>query len=180
MTPSSSARFALVALLALVVQVGVLDQIVVLGAHPDVMIVLAASAGLVLGAERGATLGFFLGLVADLVLPSPYGLSALAYVFIAFGAGLLRQLPGDRDTRGVQAAACVAVSALGTVLYALLGGLIGQSGMLSGQLVYVTLVVTLGSVVLAVPSLATMRWVQRATERGEATYPVPSGGSAAR
>jgi rod shape-determining protein MreD len=179
-TPKVWGRVALVALVALLAQVGVLDQIVVLGAHPDVMVVLAGAAGAVGGPSRGAMIGFVLGLVADLVVPTTYGLSSLTFVLVGFAAGLVRSLPGDRDGRSVQVATCVAASAVGTLLYALLGALLGQSVSLGQQVVYATLVVTVGAVVLGVVASGVMRWALRGADRGEPAHPVPSGGSATR
>ena len=47
------------------------------GVHPDIMVLLPILAGLVGGPARGASMGFASGLVADLFLPTPFGLSAL-------------------------------------------------------------------------------------------------------
>ncbi|HVC24702.1 MAG TPA: rod shape-determining protein MreD [Acidimicrobiales bacterium] len=177
---ASWSRLALVALVGLVLQVAVFDQIVVHGAHPDVLVLLAAAAGAVAGSARGATIGFVVGLVADLVLPTPYGLSALAFVLVGFAAGLVRTLPGDRDGRGVQVATCVAGGTAGTLLYAVLGDLLGQPGMLDRQGAVVVLVVTAGAFVLAAPCVGSLRWVMGAADRTLEGHPMPSGGSATR
>jgi rod shape-determining protein MreD len=180
MTVSHWARLALVVLTALLFQVAVLDQIVVLGAHPDVMIVLAGAAGAVCGSSRGAVIGFVLGLAADLVLPTLFGLSVLDFVLVGFGAGLVRSLPGDRDGRSMQVATCLLAAALGTILYAILGDIAGQPGMLERQTIVTTLVVTLGAIVLAVPAIGALRWVVRGADRVAVGRAVPSAGSAAR
>jgi rod shape-determining protein MreD len=173
-------RFALVALVALVVQVAILDQIELIGAHPDVMIVLVGAAGAIGGPVRGAMLGFVLGLVADLVLPTPYGLSSLTFVLVGFAAGLVRSLPGDRDGRSAQAVTTVAAAALGTMLYAAIGELVGQSGMLSREAVFAMLIVTLGAIVIAVPADAAIRWVLSGADRAVSGHSMPAGGSATR
>ena len=82
------ARLALIAFGAIIVQVGLLNQVVVSGAHADVFLLLAISAGLVAGPQRGAAMAFVLGLVADVFVPTPYGLSSLCYVLVAFAVGL--------------------------------------------------------------------------------------------
>lgn len=173
-------RLAAVAVLALVVQVAILDQIVLHGAHPDVFVLLAAAAGAVAGSQRGAMIGFVIGLVADAVLPSPYGLSALTFVLVAFAAGLVRNLPGDRDTRGLQVATCVAGGAGGTVCFEALGDLLGQPGMLDRQGAVVVLVVTAGALVLAIPAVEALRFVMRGADRAATGHGIPSGGSATR
>lgn len=174
------ARLLLVVVTAVLFQVAVLDQIVVLGAHPDVMVVLAGAAGAVCGSSRGAVIGFALGLAADLVLPTLFGLSALAFVLVAFGAGLVRSLPGDRDGRAMQVATCLLAGALGTIGYAVLGDVAGQPGMLGRQTIVTTLVVTLGAIVLALPAIGAIRWVVKGSDRVAVGRAVPSAGSAAR
>jgi len=177
-TATAWARLVLVLLGAVVLQVAVVDQLVVLGAHADVMVLLAGAAGLVAGPQRGAVVGFAVGLAADLIVPTPFGLSSLAFVLVGFAFGLLRLAPSAREARSVQLAACVLAGAAGTVLYALLGALIGQSGMLGRTGLDAVVVVTLGSLVLAWPALGAIRWVFEGTDRGASTYKVPSGGSA--
>jgi rod shape-determining protein MreD len=180
MTVLSWARFAGIAVVALIVQVAVLDQIVVLGAHPDLMITLVGAAGVIAGSARGASMAFVLGLFADLVLPTPYGLSSLTFVLVGFGAGLVRSLPGNRDGRSTEWATSVAAAAVGTLLYAVIGALVGQQGFLGRDAVYAVLVVALGAVVLAVPAVMVMRWIVRGGERAASGFAVPTGGSATR
>ncbi len=178
MTATTWARLCLILVAALVLQVAVVDQITVLGAHADLMVLLAAAAGLVAGPERGGLVGFLVGLVADLVVTTPFGLSSLTLVLVGFGFGLLRLAPSARETRMGQAAACVAAAATGTVLFAFLGALVGQSGMLGRTAFDAVAVVTVGSLVLSWPALWAMRWAFRGLERTTAGYGVPSGGSA--
>ena len=47
------------------------------GAHPDLLWLLPITAALLDGPETGAIVGFWSGLAFDLVLPTPFGLSAL-------------------------------------------------------------------------------------------------------
>ena len=58
------------------------------GVHPDIMILLPIVAGIVGGPGRGASMGFGAGLVADLFLPTPFGLSALVGCLIGFAVGV--------------------------------------------------------------------------------------------
>jgi len=178
MTLLSWARLATVAVVALIVQVAVLDQVVVLGAHPDLMIVLVGAAGAVGSPSRGAMIGFVLGLVADLVLPTPYGLSSLTFVLIGFTAGLVHTLPGDREGRSVQCVTSIAAAAAGTLLYAVIGALVGQSGFLGRNLADALLVVTAGAIVMAFPAVAAMHWTLKDADRAASGHAIPAGGSA--
>ncbi|HUZ19560.1 MAG TPA: rod shape-determining protein MreD [Acidimicrobiales bacterium] len=171
------ARLAIVVVVGVVAQVSVLDQLVVLGAHPDLMVLLAAAAGLAGGPQSGAMVGFTVGLVADLFVDTPFGLSSLTFVIVGYAVGLLRSIPAGRELGSAQVAACVVTGAAGTLLYAVLGALAGQSGMLGHDTANAVLVVMVGSLVLAPIALACLRWVFSGG-RARAGYPVPSGGSA--
>ncbi len=179
MTATNWVRLILVVAVGLVFQVAVLDDITVFGAHPDVMVLIAACAGMAAGPQRGAIAGFTAGLAADLVVNLPYGFSPLTFVLVGFGTGLLRANLAAREVESTQAAACVAASAAGTLLYALLGGLTGRSGMLGLVTVYAVVVVTLGAVILSWPVLRSLRWVFAGT-RARVGLAVPRGGSAVR
>lgn len=179
MSLTNWARLVLLIIAALIFQVAVVDQVVVLGDHADLMVVLAAAAGLVGGPQRGAAAGFLLGLAADLLVITPYGLSALTFVLVGFVCGLLRSTAAAREGGTLRYLACVVAGAAGTLAYALLGALIGQPGMLGHQGVDAVLVVFLGGVVLAWPALRAAAWTFRGTRATLEGYSVPSGGSAA-
>jgi rod shape-determining protein MreD len=176
-TASSWVRLVFVVAVGLVFQVAVLDDVTVFGAHPDVMILVAACAGMAAGPQRGAIAGFTAGLAADLVVNLPYGLSPLTFVLVGFGTGLLRANLAARDVESTEAATCVAAAAAGTLFYALLGALTGRSGMLGFVTVYALVVVTLGAVVLSWPVLRSLRWVF-AGSQDRLGLAVPRGGSA--
>lgn len=142
-------RLALIAFGALIVQVGLLDQIVIGGAHADLFLLLAISAGLVAGPQRGAVMAFALGLVADIFVPTPYGLSSLCYVLVAFAVGLAVSVLPGRPTVGFQLAAALLGGIGGTLLFAGLGTLIGQPNLPHHQLAIVVGVVTAGCVLFS-------------------------------
>jgi rod shape-determining protein MreD len=176
-TATNWARLVPLVLVGLVFQVAVLNDVTLFGAHPDVMILLAAGAGMAAGPQRGAVAGFVAGLAADLVVNLPYGLSPLTFVLVGFGTGMLRANLASREVGSTQVAACVAAAALGTLGYALLGAITGRSGMLGLVTVYAVLVVALGALVLSWPLLRGMRWVF-AGSRARYGLAVPRGGSA--
>ena len=176
MSPTSWVRFAAVGLLALVLQVGVLDQIVIAATHADLMLVLAVAAGVVLGPQQGATVAFFLGLLADCVVELPFGLSSLTYVLVAFSMGLASGVAAGRDRASADHALCIVGAAAGTLLYALLGALLGQPGMLGAQTAVTVLIVTVGAAILGVPAIWSARWAAAGSDRH--VLAVPPGGSA--
>jgi rod shape-determining protein MreD len=151
MTPRTWARLGLILLMAVVVQVAILNGIVIAGAHADLFLALAIAAGLAGGPQRGAVMAFVTGLVADLFVPTPYGLSALCYVLVAFGVGLAAVLPAGRAPLSFQLATALVAGVGGTLLYAGLGTLIGQPSIPRHELVSVVTVVTLGCVLFISP-----------------------------
>lgn len=175
MTLASWIRFLALALAALVFQVGVLDQIVVGSAHADVLVLLAGAAGVALGPGPGAGAAFVLGLFADSVVDLPFGLSPLTFVLIAFSAGIAAGATAGRDRTSADTALCVVAAAAGTLLYAILGALLGQPDMVGSHTAIALFDVTLGAVVLGYPSLLALRWVAGPSHQSAA---IPSGGSA--
>ena len=91
MTPA--VRVPPVLLLAVVLHTAVFPQLRLFGVAADVMLLLTISTGIVGGPERGATMGFVAGLLADCFLQTPFGLTALTYCMVgwfvgAFSAGV--------------------------------------------------------------------------------------------
>jgi rod shape-determining protein MreD len=73
-----------------VVQVSVFPHLRILGAVPDLGLLLTLSVAFYDGAEAAALTGFVAGFGYDLFLQTPIGLSALAYALTGFGLGVLQ------------------------------------------------------------------------------------------
>src|SRR4029450_9677936 len=82
-------RGALVVVVALVAQIAIVADLRVVGAVGDLMLLVTVAAALTGGPDRGATYGFVCGLAFDLVLDSPFGLSALTYAVVGYGVGVV-------------------------------------------------------------------------------------------
>jgi rod shape-determining protein MreD len=127
------------------------------GAHPETYLLVAGAAGYVGGPERGATIGFFTGLVTDLLLPTTFGLSALVGCVVAYGVGTATSgLVGDSRPLGIVALTAATVG--GLVLYAVLEAVLGTSGAISVDLAPALVVATPAAAVLALPVLRLVRW----------------------
>ena len=159
-------RLSLVVLLFVVVQeTGMLD-IRIGGVHPDIMVLLPIVAGLIGGPSRGATIGFGTGLVADLFLPTPFGLSALVGCLVGFGTGLATQALA-RTAGWLAPVAALGGSALYEVTYGALGSVLGQPQMLHVALARIVVVVSVTNAVLAIPAVRLMSWgMARAATEG--------------
>jgi rod shape-determining protein MreD len=159
-------RLSLVVLLFVVVQETVMLDIRIGGVHPDIMVLLPIVAGLVGGPSRGATIGFSTGLVSDLFLPTPFGLSALVGCLLGFGTGLATQAL-DRTAGWLAPVAALGGSALYELTYGSLGSVLGQPQMLHVALARIVVVVSVTNAVLAIPAVRLMSWgLDRASTEG--------------
>lgn len=150
-------RFSVVLVVAVAAQHALLDTVRVSGAHPEAMLLLPAAAGYVAGPERGAVAGFFTGLVADLLLPTPFGLSALIGCLLGYVVG--QSTSGlVRTSWGIGIMTGTAATVIGLCGYAILGAVLGQPSMLTADLAPALVVATPSAVVLAVPAMALVRW----------------------
>ncbi len=157
LTTADVARSTIVIAVALVVQHTLLDSVRVGGAHPDLMLLLPVAAGYAAGPDRGAVFGFISGLVADLFLPTPYGLSALVGCLLGFSTGMAtRGLV--RSSWWLPSVVAAAATAAGMGAYAILGAVLGDAGMLRTYLVPALVVGTPSAALLAVPLLRFVAW----------------------
>jgi len=175
MTPRDLARVALVVFAFVVVQQTLVLDLRVGGVHPDIMILLPIVAGVVGGPSRGATMGFGAGLVADLFLPTPFGLSALVGSLIGFAVGGAA-LALDRSAWWLPPVAALGGSALYEMAYAMLGSVLGQPQMLHLDLLRIVVLVSVVNAVLALPALRLVSWaLPEASTEGMPTSAVASG-----
>jgi rod shape-determining protein MreD len=121
----SPARLGVVVVGALTLQVTFFARFSFDGARPDVMVLLAVLGGYLLGAERGAIVGFAAGLAFDLLLTTPLGLSALVYALAGYASGTATATM-VRASRWVPIAVAAIGSAAAMVVYAMVGACSGR------------------------------------------------------
>jgi rod shape-determining protein MreD len=150
-------RVAFVIFVVLMVQQVLMVPLRIAGAHPDLLWLLPITAALLDGPETGAIVGFWAGLAFDLVLPTPFGLSALVGCLLGFAVG---SLTGAVDPRAVwlKPVAAVAGSVAADMLFAVLGAIMGQQQMVQIDFLALALVVAVSSLVLVLPVNRLMRW----------------------
>lgn len=144
-------------LVALVLQISLVVDLRVAGWIGDLMLVVVVAAGLTGGPDRGASYGFAAGLVYDLVLDTPFGLSSLTYALVGYavgvaGAALVRT--GGWWPLAIGAAAGLVQA----TLYTALGNLIGVAYPF-GDLVGIGAVLAVWTAVLVVPAMRALWWV---------------------
>ena len=160
MRPSGSAlvaaRLSLVMVIALTFQLAIAPRVELFGVHGDLMLLIAIAAGLTAGPERGATIGFVVGLVYDLSLPMPLGLSALTFALMAYAVGYLQDSV-LRAAWWIPVVTAAAASAFGVILYGVFATMVGQD-LVSPSLLKVALVVAFLNALAAPIVVPVMRW----------------------
>lgn len=159
MNPRVVVRMVVVAFVTLVVQSSIGLEIRVVGVHPDLMLLLPIAAGIAGGPEEGAVMGFIAGIAADLVLPTPFGLSALVGCVVGFAVGAA-SAPGSvvRDFPSLWPLIAAGASIVGELGYATIGGVLGQGQFLRVDLLAVVGVVAVCNAILAIPAVRVSRW----------------------
>jgi rod shape-determining protein MreD len=109
----------------LVIETSVLGEATLLGAKPQVLLVITVALAMGEGPALGAGFGFTAGLASDLLTGLPVGLTAITYTIVGYAVGAIRaqiQTP----TAWFPAAMEFAATFGGVVLY-------GASALLLGQ-----------------------------------------------
>jgi rod shape-determining protein MreD len=150
-------RIPLVLLGALILQSSLLEGLRSAAVPTDALLLVAVTGGAVAGPERGAIIGFMAGLIADLFLQTPLGLSALAYCLVGFGVGVLS---GNviRAAWWIMPVTAFIGSAAGVVAYAVIGAMVGQAHLVRPSLAWIMLAVALVNVPLSIPVGRAMTW----------------------
>lgn len=150
-------RVPLVLLTAMIVHSAFLSQLRFFGVMPELMLLLAVAAGLEAGPAYGALGGFASGMIADLFVPTPLGLSALVYSLTGYMVGLAKAGLLEAAWWFPMAVAFVASSA-GIGLFALAGAMLGEEGLLGFHLGTVMLIVGVVNALLAPAVFRVVRW----------------------
>lgn len=143
-------------MLALTLQVAVAPDLPVLSVHGDLMLLVALAAGLAAGPDRGATIGFACGIAYDLMLQTPFGLSALSYALVSYLVGSLQDSV-LRAAWWIPVATAAAGSAMGVILYAVFGTVVGMD-LLTPSLLRIAAVVGTLNALVAAPVIRVVRW----------------------
>ena len=161
-SPGILARIALLAVIVVFFQTGVVSELSVLGVTVDLSPLLVAFVGLLCGSMLGAITGFAVGLLVDLALVQTLGVTSLIFTLIGYWAGRLR------EARAPQAALTpllvgAAASGASMVGYSLIEFLLGVEAPVSLELLRQ---IVLGVVVNAVVALPMWALVRRSLEGG--------------
>ncbi len=157
MSSRTIVRVAFVTFVALMAQSTVVDAVRVGGVHADLLWLLPITAALLDGPETGALVGFWAGLAFDLVLPTPFGLSALVGCLLGYGTGLATAAV-DKRTAWLKPVAALIGSVSADMLFSVLGAILGQQQMVKVNFLFLFGMVGVSSVLLVLPVNRMMRW----------------------
>ncbi|HTT89478.1 MAG TPA: rod shape-determining protein MreD [Acidimicrobiales bacterium] len=166
-------KVAIVLLIGILLQTSFGADLRVNNIAPDFMLLLAVCAGYVGGPDEGAVVGFAAGLLSDLFLQdTPFGLAALAACLAGFAAGWART-NFLRLRLALVPVIAAAGTALGVVLFIVLGYLVGEAQLIApGKrwLVEVVVIEATYAAVFALPAVGLMYWALGA--RGTVPQPL--------
>ncbi len=150
-------RLVLLGLVALSIQTTLLADMSLDGIVVQLMLCLSVAAGVSGGPERGALVGFMFGTMFDLVLSTPFGLTALVYGLAGFVAGYVNNLTANHPW-WLGSIVVGLSTALSTFVHPVFASWVGVDGWLTVRVVEVALVVSLFNAVLAPIAVPLMRW----------------------
>ena len=157
-------RVPLVTVVVLAVQLSLFTDMRPFDALADVMLLLVLASGMVAGPRDGALCGFFIGFLYDLMLRTPFGLSALAYALIGYAAGYLQAVVSSAPW-WISMLIMGAASAVSVAIYAAIGTVFGLRDAVNLHLVAIMVVVGGVNLLLAIPALWVQRWALLGQER---------------
>ena len=163
-------RTSLVLVLALTFQLGIAPSLGIFGVQGDLLLLVAISAGVAAGPDRGAALGFAAGIAYDLMLQTPFGLSALTYAIVAYLVGGLQDSV-LRAAWWIPVATATAASVCGVILYGVFGTVLGED-LIGMSLLRIAAIVGILNTLAAPVMVKAMRWATGSSHgvRARAVY----------
>jgi rod shape-determining protein MreD len=160
LTPGSFARAGAIAFAIVVLQISGLGSLQIFGATPNLIPLGVAAVAIYAGSISGASMGFATGLILDLAVGSPVGVSSLALTAVGYGVGRYREV---RDpAHGLMPIPVGAAATLGfLVTFAAVSFMLDVGPSVSGLIFGDMLVATLVAAALAVPVFSLCRRVLR-------------------
>lgn len=150
-------RILLVLLFLLELQLQVLDGVSIFGSHPLILFLIPIAAALEGDGSRAAIVGFVAGLVLDLFLETPLGLSGLVFAIVGYGVASFER-GVIRADRWLQPAVAGAASAAGVVGIGVAAAIFGQPEYFRISLIGPVIVVGVFNAIVASPTIRLIRW----------------------
>lgn len=150
-------RIIVVYMAALLLQLTIFVDVRVAGVAPELPALIAVLAGLLVGAQAGSFIAFGAGLMWDVYLPTPLGLAAVSFALVAFGLGSITE-ELFHETRVQTGLLVLAGTAASMAVFAVLGEVVGQRGLVDDDLLKIVLVSSALNASLSLVVAPAMRW----------------------
>lgn len=150
-------RVLLLVFSLVILQTTIFTHLHVFGAIPDLLLVATVAVAYNEGPQTGTLFGFFSGLVLDLFLVSPFGLSAISNSVTGWAIGTF-QAGMAFQTRRTQVFLAALGGVIGGTVFMVVGGVVGVAGYLSLYSVQVIVAGSIWDAVVSVPIFMFVHW----------------------
>lgn len=133
-TPKIFVRLALVAIVAVLLQLSFFSRIELLHTSVDILPAVVVSLGLLGGSMTGAVAGFSIGFLVDCLLVAPLGGSSLVLLGVGYLAGLFRER-FDIHSALLPPLICMGATLLAELGFAVVQVMLGVDAPVSGLIV---------------------------------------------
>ena len=120
----ATSRLAAILFTVLLIQIAVIPHFRVAGYVIDLPLIAVLLISLRLSAPNGALTGFLVGIAIDLVIHTPFGMTALTFSLAGYAAGTISSQIVERNM-ATRALATALLAATTTTIFACIGALIG-------------------------------------------------------
>lgn len=141
----------------LMLQLYIVNGITIWGRHPLILLLIPIGAAIEGDGTRAAIAGFIGGLVLDLYLESPLGLSALVFAIVGYGVAAFERGVIRADA-WLQPAVAGAASAVGVLGIGIATAIFGHPEYFRWSLLGPIVVVGIANAIFAVPVVRVVRW----------------------
>jgi rod shape-determining protein MreD len=152
-------RWGAVLTATVALQVALVDQLAIVGVHPELLLLVGVCAGVVAGPGKGAVVGFVTGLAMDLFTSGYFGVTAICFAVAAYAAGAVTEAV-VRPARWISVGVVAGASAVGMLGYAALSEILGGHTLADPRLGVIVGIVSVVNGALTVPGLAVARWAE--------------------
>lgn len=144
---------------ALVLQVCLLNQFSLAGARPDLPLLIVLAVAFVHGPDEGSVVGFGAGLVLDVFLSTPFGLTAFCFTLVGWAVGTWTA--GRVRSAWWLSSPVLALASAGAVLVqGVIGQLLGQDFLSDTSILIIVLVVSVANLFLAPIATTLVQWAR--------------------
>ncbi len=150
-------RLVLVLLIVQSLQTTLFSDLRPFGVAVQIVLLFVVVAGSLYGSAIGALTGLIAGMMFDMILPTPVGLSSLSLGLAGATAGLLIYFFNE-PTWWMRLIAVAVASVLGEIYFPMAQSVVGLDGWLQLRVIKVALVVAICNVIISPLAVIVCRW----------------------